>query len=177
MSAPAAWQMLTVVGRDRPGIVSRVTGALYQGGCNLGEASMIRLGDAFTIMLMVGSAASSDEVAALVAPVAAELDLRCHVDAIEGALHRHHEPDVRISVYGADRAGIVADVTGALADAGLDIVDLSSAVAGTPEEPLYILHIEGRAEQGYEALEAAVAALPAKAKLDVQLAPVDTLVG
>lgn len=171
------WHMLTVVGRDRPGIVARVTAALYEGGCNLGEASMMRLGDSFTIMLMVASDAPSDAVARLVEPVAAALDLRCHVDGIEGTLHRHAEPDVRLSVYGADRAGIVAEVTGALAAAGLDIVDLSSAVAGTAEKPIYILQIEGRAQQGYEALEAAVAALPAKAKLDVQLAPVDTLVG
>ena len=34
------WYMLTVVGRDRPGIVSQVTLALYKGGGNLGEASM-----------------------------------------------------------------------------------------------------------------------------------------
>ena len=33
-----------------------------------------------------------------------------HVDHIEGGLHQHREPDVRISVYGADRAGIVAHV-------------------------------------------------------------------
>jgi len=174
------WHMLTVVGRDRPGIVARVTAALYEGGCNLGEASMMRLGDAFTIMLMVATDRPSGAVLALVAPVAAELDLRCHVDAIDslgGTLHRHLEPEVRISVYGADRAGIVAEVTGALAAAGLNIVDLSSAVAGTAERPIYILQIEGQALRGYEALAEAVAALPAKAKVDVQLVPVDTLVG
>ena len=47
------WYMLTVVGRDRPGIVSQVTLALYKGGGNLGEASMVRLGGNFSIMLMV----------------------------------------------------------------------------------------------------------------------------
>ena len=39
-----------------------VTRALFEGGCNLGEASMIRLGANFTIMLMVsysGDAGSS----------------------------------------------------------------------------------------------------------------------
>ncbi len=46
------WLMLTVVGADRPGIVARVTDALYKGGCNLGEASMMRLGGNFTIILM-----------------------------------------------------------------------------------------------------------------------------
>ena len=29
------WQMLTLVGEDRPGIVAQVTDALYRGGFNL----------------------------------------------------------------------------------------------------------------------------------------------
>src|SRR4030067_3820292 len=47
------WYMVTVVGKDRPGIVAGLTEALYRGGANLGEASMARLGGNFTIMLMV----------------------------------------------------------------------------------------------------------------------------
>ena len=171
------WHMLTVVGRDRPGIVARLTAALYEGGGNLGEASMMRLGDSFTVMLMVERDGTPDELAAIVAPVAAELELRAHVDAIEGALHRHVEPDIRVSVYGADRAGIVAEVVGTLSAAGLNVVDLESAVAGTAEKPLYVLHIEGQALQGFEALEAALQALPTRAKLDVQWSPIDPLVG
>ena len=45
------WFMLTVIGSDQAGIVSGLTGALYQAGANLGEASMARLGGNFTIML------------------------------------------------------------------------------------------------------------------------------
>lgn len=44
------WHMLTVVGRDRAGIVAALTDTLYRGGANLGEASMTRLGGNFTIM-------------------------------------------------------------------------------------------------------------------------------
>jgi len=44
--------MVTVVGRDRPGIVAALTDALYRGGANLGETSMARLGGNFTIMLI-----------------------------------------------------------------------------------------------------------------------------
>ena len=56
------WYMLTVGGKDRPGIVSQVTAALYRGVCNLGEASMIRLGGNFTIMLMVQHAGDGDDL-------------------------------------------------------------------------------------------------------------------
>ena len=135
------WYMLTLVGQDRPGIVARITHALYEGGCNLGEASMMRLGGNFTIMLMVQHDGTVKTLAALVEPVAESLDLHLHVDRIEGHLHRHLEPDVRITVHGADRAGIVAQVTGALAEAGLNILDLYSDVAGSVAQPIYILHI------------------------------------
>ena len=37
------WMAVTAVGRDRPGIVARVTAALLHLGCNLGETSMARL--------------------------------------------------------------------------------------------------------------------------------------
>ena len=50
------WFMLILVGKDQPGIVAQITRALYEGECNLGEASMVRLGGNFTVMLMVQSA-------------------------------------------------------------------------------------------------------------------------
>ncbi len=168
--------MLTLVGEDRPGIVAKVTAALFEGGCNLGEASMMRLGGSFTIMLMVNADATDGELRALLAPVVESLGLHLHLDVIAARLHQHVLPDVRITVAGADRAGIVAQVTGALAEAGLDILDLESDVAGSAAAPLYIMHIEGVAGEGLAALEAAVAVIAAGGT-DITLAPIDTLIG
>ena len=47
------WYMLTLVGEDHPGIVADHDGVLFRAGCNLGEATMARLGGNFTVMLMV----------------------------------------------------------------------------------------------------------------------------
>jgi len=38
------WWMITLIGRDAPGIVAALTRMLADGGCNLGETSMLRLG-------------------------------------------------------------------------------------------------------------------------------------
>lgn len=170
------WYMLTLVGEDRPGIVAEVTAALFEGGCNLGEASMMRLGGSFTIMLMVNSDGGAQAVRDLLGPVVKSLGLHLHIDAIAAGLHQHIVPDVRITVSGADRAGIVAQVTGALAAAGLNILDLESDVAGTTAAPLYIMHIEGVATAGLAALESAVAVI-AQGGIDVSIAPIDTLIG
>ncbi len=169
------WYMLTVVGADRAGIVARLSEALFGGGCHLGEASMMRLGANFTIMLMVRGA-SGERLEEIIAPVATELGLRWHVDHIEAHLHAHREPDVRITVAGADRAGIVAQVTGRLAQAGLHILDLESDVAGSEESPLYIMVLEGKAEGGREAVAAAVADLQDQG-VDVALHDIDVVMG
>lgn len=170
------WYMLTLVGADRPGIVAAVTRALYESGCNLGEASMIRLGANFTIMLMVETDRERHEVEDLLNPVADMHHLLLHVDGIEGRLHRHEEPDVVITVYGADRAGIVAEATGVLAEAGLNILDLESTVGGSEERPLYIMSIEGQAHRGTEALEQAVEKIR-ECGIEVSIMPIDTMVG
>lgn len=170
------WYMLTLVGKDRPGIVAKVTAALYDGGCNLGEASMMRLGGNFTIMLMVQSGATSHALEQMLLPVVESLGLRLHVDRIDGRLHEHLIPDVRITVSGADRAGIVAHVTGALAEAGLNILDLASDVAGSRDKPIYIMYIEGRAQQGVESLQAALEVIRAEG-IDCALETVETLIG
>ena len=170
------WYMITVVGEDRPGIVAGLTEKLFAAGCHLGETSMIRLGGNFTIMMMVRSKAGQGELEALLAELAQSMQLRVHVDAIEGGLHRHLEPDVQIAVHGADRAGIVARVTSVLAEAGLNILELESDVGGTDESPIYVMIIDGQALNGVEALEAAVRPLHEEG-IEVSVHPVETLIG
>lgn len=172
------WFMLTLVGKDQQGIVAKVTTALYEGQCNLGEASMLRLGGNFTIMLMVNCELSARELDQLLQPILINLQLHLHITPIEGQLHHHIEPEIRISVHGADRAGIVAQVTNVLADAGLNILDLESDVGGSTEEPFYIMHIEGIATLGIKALEDALQHLLTvqQPDLKVQLEPIETLV-
>jgi glycine cleavage system transcriptional repressor len=171
------WFMLTLVGKDRPGIVAQVTRALYEGESNLGEASMVRLGGNFTVMLMVQFAGNEQALDDLIGPVSRSFDLRHHVDAIEGELLHHMEPDVRITVYGADRSGIVAEATGTLTEKGFNILNLESDVGGTVEKPIYVMTIEGVAEQGIEVLKKALQKLAQENGLETQLEPIDTMIG
>lgn len=169
------WHMLTVVGADRPGIVARLSEALFRGGCNLGEASMARLGGSFAVMLMV-EGADAAALQRLLRPVIESHGLRLHIDPIQGGLHHHQEPNVQVTVHGADRPGIVAQVTGALAAAGLNILDLNSDVAGTPAQPIYVMIIDGHAAGGAAAVEVALAPLRASG-IEVRVTGLDTLIG
>jgi glycine cleavage system transcriptional repressor len=170
------WYMLTLVGKDAPGIVAGVTSALAEHACNLGETSMIRLGGSFTIMMMVETVLSEQALSGFMQPVAVGLGLRLHIDPIEGHLHNQQEPDVIINVHGADRVGIVASVTTALATAGLNILDLSSDVGGKADEPFYIMSITGQATKGMDSLEAALEQLKAEG-VEAHLQPVELMIG
>ncbi len=170
------WYMLTLVGADQPGIVAALTEALYRDGANLGEASMVRLGGNFTIMLMLESPAGSASLRALVEAVTKQFDLRVHIDEIQAQLHQHPQPNVQVVVHGADRAGIVAEITGALARAGLNILDLESEVGGTQAQPLYIMLLQGYVSGGVGVLEPALAVVRQRG-VEVQLTAIDTLIG
>ena len=172
----AQWFMLTVVGKDQSGIVAGLSGALYRAGANLGEASMARLGGNFTIMLMVEAQADEAGLRDRIEPFARPLGLRVHIDRIEGRLHQHVEPNVRIAVHGADRPGIVAQVTSALAAAGLNILDLDSDVGGTPDNPIYIMVIDGHAPGGAASLAQVLESVRLNG-IEVKLTPIDTLIG
>lgn len=132
---------------------------------------MIRLGGNFTIMMMVSGEGDVSEV---IAPVAAEMQLHIHLDDIGGRLHQHMVPNIQVRVTGADRAGIVAQVTGALADEGFNILELESDVAGSEESPVYIMNIQGYADATLESIEQAVAAL---GDIDVNVSSIETLIG
>ncbi len=170
------WYMLTLVGKDRPGIVAHLSAALFDGGCNLGEASMMRLGGNFTIMLMVEFDGNTHALQQMVASVAESMGLHLHLDRINAQLHKHLEPDVRITVYGADKAGIVARITGALAEAGLHILDMDSSVAGTADKPIYIMQIEGHAAEGVDSLQSALNVVAEKG-IEAHLEAIDTMIG
>jgi len=170
------WYMLTIIGEDKPGIVAKITQALFDANCHLGEASMIRLGCSFTIMLMLSTDSDREYLENTLYPACDKINLRFHLDEIEGKLHDHHIPDIHITVSGADRAGIVAQVTNALFDAGLDILDLTSDVAGTKENPIYIMQIEGMATKGIDTLKNAMTPLQSNG-IDIQVSSIDTLVG
>ncbi|WP_456405635.1 glycine cleavage system protein R [Thiolapillus sp.] len=170
------WYMLTLTGEDQPGIVAKVTQELFEREMNLGEASMLRLGGNFTIMMMVAGDMDAVALQESLADVSSELGLSLHVDAMQGGLHRHVPPNLIVRVSGADRAGIVARVTGALAEAGFNILDLESDVAGKQDQPVYIMQIAGVATVPLEELEQALDGLRAEG-IDVNISPVEMLVG
>jgi glycine cleavage system transcriptional repressor len=171
------WLMLTLVGKDQAGIVAKISQSLFDLRGNLGETSMTRLGGNFTIMLMVRTPENKSTVQKKLQTVCDDLGLFFHLDEIEAGLHQHIEPDVRISIHGADQAGIVAKATSALNKAGLNILNLESDVGGHPDNPVYVMHMEGVAENGLKALDNALQTFSRENDVVARIDSIDTMVG
>ena len=141
---------------------------------------MMRLGSNFGVMLMVSSDSGLSAIEELIRPVVTSLGLMAHIDAIDGELrqylHGHPQPNVDISVYGADKAGIVAEVTGLLAEAGLNIIDMQTVVAGSEDKPIYIMQIEGHSEESTDKLRNAIKPLIAQG-IEIQINEFETMIG
>jgi glycine cleavage system transcriptional repressor len=129
---------VTVVGRDRPGIIAELAAALTGVGANLTDSTMTLLHGHFAMMLICTGGAGVDSAEAALAPLAAEGEL---VVAVRELAQEAPEPIGRpyiLTVHGADRLGIVAAVTRAVADAGGNITDLTTRLVGD----LYLLVAE-----------------------------------
>ena len=167
------WYLLSMVGKDKPGIVAKLSAKLCKNGCNLGDSSMARLGNNFVIMLAVQFDGSQEALNNIVTPIANTLDLNHHIIQIEEGTH-HIEPDVRINLFSEDRMGIVEDVTNLLSESGLNILSLESNLDAIQSNNTYSLHIEGTVSNGISPLYKALDRLSNEKKIQSQLIPINT---
>jgi glycine cleavage system transcriptional repressor len=158
---------VTVLGHDRPGIVADVTGILATLGANLTDSTMTRLRGHFAMTLICAGDLDVAQVEAALARIAADGRLTVGVREVgeDSAASVAGEPYV-LSVHGADRLGIVAAVTRVLAEAGGNITDLSTRLAGS----LYLLIAEVELpKDAAEAVGARLAEVSAELGVEVRL--------
>jgi len=142
---------LTAVGADQPGIVAALTGVLVDLGCNLEDSTMSILRGQFAVLLVIAvpDDRGADAIEAALAPVADRLGLTIvvrplHHDAGAKRGRAEADPDTdgevyAFSVHGADRPGIVHRAAEALAGEGGNIIDLSTRLVGSDDQPVYVL--------------------------------------
>ena len=135
--------VITAVGRDGPGIVAALAHVVYDLGGNLDDATMTRLHGAFAAMVAARLPAGKSEENAREAleALAAERGLTVTVQTVSDA-YSETAPDTLLTVYGADKPGIVYQVTSALAGRGVNITDMDTRLTGTTEAPVYVMLLE-----------------------------------
>lgn len=170
------WFILSLVGLDQPSIVAKLSAGLCKNGCNLGESSMSRLGNYFTIMLMVEHEGDKNSLQAITSSVGDPLGLDSHIVELEDGSQQNFEPDVRISLFAEDRMGVVEDATGPLASAGLNILHLESNLGEEDEAGTYYIHLEGTLAKNIGPIKKVLEKLEEEKGIKSHLIPINTRV-
>src|SRR5687768_8661059 len=124
--------IITAVGSDHPGMAHAVAQRLSEAGCNIEDTTMTRLSGEFAMILIVSPPAgvTPEALCDLLGPLREShgLFINCnHIDAARAET----VPGERwmLSVYGPEKSGLVAQVTGVLAEHGANITDVQTRVA------------------------------------------------
>jgi glycine cleavage system regulatory protein len=123
--------VLTLISPDRTGLVESVARAVADHGGNWLESRMCRLGGEFAGILRVEIPAEKKSalIAALQKLQSHGLQIVIRDDApVAAAAGRQ----TKLEIVGADRPGIVREITSALARAGVNVEEFSSEVSSAP---------------------------------------------
>jgi glycine cleavage system transcriptional repressor len=148
MTTDTNYYAIFVIGRDSTGIVADITKALFELGANINDSSHTIIGNQFAMLLLISADSGCDtgKVQHYFKGISEKRGLIVHV-------HQLKEQDIQrkgsdpgqlcvIHLYGADKPGIVYQVTNLLATNKVNITDLSTRRFGSDKNPIYIMYLE-----------------------------------
>ena len=164
--------VLTILGDDRPGLVSAVSAPISAHGASWERSEMSRLAGKFAGIVVVS--VPPDRLDALRVELTA-----LESQGLQVTVERTDEPaplaaqSLQLDLLGADRPGIVAEISAALADAQVSIEELSTDVRDAPMAggTLFEAHAVLSAPAGgdLDALRAVLEALADELMVEIRL--------
>ncbi|MEI7909553.1 MAG: ACT domain-containing protein [Verrucomicrobiota bacterium] len=132
--------VMTVIGKDRPGLVETVARLVAEHGGNWLESRMCRLGGEFAGILRVHIA--KDNQAALEAALRGlgQHGLAVQVQVDRGADAAPLQRLARLEIIGQDRPGIVQQICAALAVHGVNVEEFTSECTSAPMSGELLFH-------------------------------------
>jgi glycine cleavage system regulatory protein len=135
--------VLTVLAVDRTGLVELLADRIAAAGGNWEASRMARLAGQFAgILVVTCDAERSDAVAAAVRDLASAGIQATARRAAEECVTPAAGARVQLALTGGDRAGIIRDVSRVLAERGVNVEELESAIVSAPMsgEPMFTAH-------------------------------------
>jgi glycine cleavage system transcriptional repressor len=128
--------VISVLGRDRPGIVAAVSRTLFEHTYNIEEVSQTILQGEFAGIFIVSHASESPpadlhrKLAQVLSPMGLEVLMK-PLENVEGTAPKEtpSEPFV-VTTIGSDRLGLVAGITEVMASFGVNITNLKAVFRG-----------------------------------------------
>jgi glycine cleavage system transcriptional repressor len=165
-------------GRDRPGIVDRISGAIFNAGCNLEDSRMAILGGEFALIVLITGAEEALARARVdLEDVGREMDLTLQTKPTALPPASGGMIAFRVHAVAMDHPGIVHRVTRALRERGINVARLDTRLSHAPISgtPVFSLEMEVQVPVGLSIprLRAELNELAEAANIDITLSPVD----
>lgn len=146
---------VTIIGKDRPGIVAGAAEVLYRLGCNIEDSSSTLLGGEFAMILIVSHEKPFSKSRLLddFKSFGEAMQLSVFVRTLTKNEVHYEMPCGElclVSVYGSDQPGIVYRVTKELAERNITISDMNTRLIGTPDKPVYVMMLEAVLPEGMD---------------------------
>jgi glycine cleavage system regulatory protein len=140
--------VVTVLGRDRPGIVQDLARIVAEAGGNWEQSNLVRLAGRFAGVVQV-SAPDERGAERIGSSLRALKELQVVVD--RGELVEASGQAVQIAITATDRPGIVRDLTRILLDRGVNIVALTTCRSEAPMAggSLFEVRVDGRMDPSW----------------------------
>ena len=142
----AQYISLTAIGKDKQGIVSAITEILYEYKCNIEDSTMTILQGQFAMILIL-------KLPENIVPKKLCTKLTKSLKSLEMSFSYVDLPSYTskkninlnpyiISVYGADKIGIVYNISSFLAERKINITDVQTTISKSKGKKTYIMIIE-----------------------------------
>ncbi len=168
--------IISVLGKDRPGIIAAVTRVLFEKDFNIEDVSQTILQSEFSGVFIVSGPEQVEkgDLSSSLEAATSDLDLHFHVRELEGKSSDWTtcacEPFV-ITTRGPDRKGLVAQVTAVLALNNVNVTQLKAVFRGgdEPGRNVMIYEVEVPIDIDLEKLRRSLADKASELNLEVSM--------
>lgn len=162
---------VSIVGADRPGIIASVTAASAELGANIEDSSMTLLRGHFAWILVLSAEVTREALATRIDELIGD-DLVATVLPLHPASSNPQPVRRMLTLHGADSPGLVAAATGAVAEGGGNVVNLTTRLSGSLFVALAEVELADEAEA--VALDGVLAELGSSLGVDLRWQPLET---
>lgn len=176
--SPVDEYIITVMAKDRPGIIAAITRAVFKLGGNVTELSQTVMRGYFTLILCAAlpPGLEPEEIRRRIETAEPEMALSACVrryDPVPLFVPEEEAGTYFLTIQGRDRPGVIAQVTTYLASQGINVEDLYTRSAG--EEITMILQIRPRNRRSAERMRLDLETIGEELKISIHLLHQDIL--
>ena len=122
--------IISALGPDKPGIVSKLSGVITDSNSNISESRMVKLGGDFTMMIL--ASVSEKNMDSLVQNLNEITELTIEIHETNLGNDGVERGEASIVLSGTDNEGLVYSLTEKLAEHNINIIEMNTGVVNAP---------------------------------------------